>query len=168
MDQSLLLYYITKICYSILFGFIIGLEREINKRPGGVCTHILVSVGSTIYTIISYSITVGDKGRIAAQIVSGIGFIGGGTIYKSDNCIKGINTAAAVWLSASVGMAVGSDNLELGLIGSLLTITILFINSTYERYKDKCTYTYFSRIVKKSSDIEIKNTVNYSVNNTDN
>ena len=62
MNPSLLLEYFIKICYAILFGFIIGLEREIHRHPGGICTHILVSVGSTIYTIVSFNVSNGDKG----------------------------------------------------------------------------------------------------------
>ena len=125
-----------KIGISCGLGFLIGFEREFHRHPGGLCTYILVSSASTLYTLVS--IKMGemndvDTSRIAAQIVTGIGFIGAGTIYKAENYVKGINTAASLWMTASVGMAVGADMTEIAIIGSSLTTIVLFSNNLFRR-----------------------------------
>ena len=130
-----------KMLLALALGTIVGLEREFHRHPGGLCTHILVTMGSTIYTMISIKIVPqtdeyrynGDVGRIAAQIVTGIGFIGAGTVYKSDNYVKGLNTAATIWSSASIGMAIGADLWELALIASIMILFILSVNNMYRR-----------------------------------
>jgi len=129
-----------KLLLALGLGAIVGIEREFHRHPGGLCTHILVTMGSTIYTIVSIKIVPeyddkynGDVGRIAAQIVTGIGFIGAGTIYKSDNYVKGLNTAATIWSSASIGMAIGSDLWELALIASFMILLVLSINNAYRK-----------------------------------
>ncbi len=110
---------------SALCGALVGLEREWRDRAAGLRTHMLVTLGSTIFTLLSlygaqewiqYSQAAGgasrtlytaDPGRIAAQIVSGIGFIGAGAIWRSQNSVHGVTTAASLWVMASIGMAVG-------------------------------------------------------------
>ena len=130
-----------KLLLALGLGTVVGLEREFHRHPGGLCTHILVTIGSTVYTMVSIKIVpdsiddrhIGDVGRIAAQIVSGIGFIGAGTIYKSDNYVKGLNTAATIWSSASIGMAIGADLWELAVIASLMILFILSVNNMYRK-----------------------------------
>ena len=129
-----------KLLLALGLGAVVGIEREFHRHPGGLCTHILVTMGSTIYTIVSIKIVptyddryYGDVGRIAAQIVTGIGFIGAGTIYKSDNYVKGLNTATTIWSSASIGMAIGSDLWELAVIASIMILFVLSINNIYRK-----------------------------------
>lgn len=130
-----------KLLLALGLGSVIGIEREFHRHPGGLCTHILVTMGSTIYTLVSIKIVPkhedntynGDVGRIAAQIVTGIGFIGAGTIYKADNYVKGLNTATTIWSSASIGMAIGSDLWELAIIASLMILFILSVNNAYRK-----------------------------------
>ena len=95
---------------AILFGGLIGLERESHKRPAGFRTHILVCVGSALIMIISqyafleFSGKLGyDPGRIAAQVISGIGFLGAGTILREGSSVKGLTTAASLWVVARCG-----------------------------------------------------------------
>jgi putative Mg2+ transporter-C (MgtC) family protein len=100
---------------SLIAGGLIGVERESRRQPAGLRTHILISVGSTLLMLLSiyipqvfFSMKNGDPGRIAAQVVSGIGFLGAGAILKLGNNIKGLTTAASIWVSAGIGLAIGA------------------------------------------------------------
>ncbi len=93
---------------SILLGFAIGFERRLRSKEAGVRTHTIVCVGAALMTIISRNIGNGDPGRIAAQIVSGVGFLGAGMIVYKQHEVKGLTTAAGVWATAGVGMACGA------------------------------------------------------------
>jgi len=140
-----------KMSITILLTLIPSIEREFRSHPGGITTHILLGIGSCMFTIMSIRIqernNEGDVTRIAAQIVSGMGFLGSATVYKSDNFIKGINTAASLWVATAIGMAVGADMWELGLLGSLLTTFTLILNVIYK----KCRYKYKKKEDKEES-----------------
>ena len=130
-----------KLLLSVGFSVLISIERELHTHPGGVCTHVLVGLGSCLFSMVSiylrdkYPSPNADPARIAAQIVSGMGFLGSATIYKSENYVKGINTAANLWISAAVSMAIGCDLWELAMVTSIFTIIILFLNNRYKKYR---------------------------------
>jgi Uncharacterized membrane protein len=115
---------------SFLAGGIIGVERESKRQPAGLRTHILICVGSTLLMLLSiyipqrfFDMKNGDPGRIAAQVVSGIGFLGAGAILKLGNNIKGLTTAASIWVSAGIGLAIGA-----GLyVPSFITLGIILV-----------------------------------------
>ncbi|SHE95866.1 putative Mg2+ transporter-C (MgtC) family protein [Marinitoga hydrogenitolerans DSM 16785] len=125
---------IIKIILSSISGALIGYNREKINRPAGIRTHALLSLGASILTIISITsfydpvTKVGDPGRIAAQIVSGIGFLGAGTILKNGNKVKGLTTAATLWVSASIGMTFGAGAYFVGISALIITLIILYIN----------------------------------------
>jgi putative Mg2+ transporter-C (MgtC) family protein len=103
-----------RLAVSVVLGGVLGLERQLGQHPAGLRTHILVSLGATAYTVAGiYGVaghgTVQDAGRIAAQIVAGVGFLGAGTIWRSgsDRIIYGLTTAASIWVAASIGMLCG-------------------------------------------------------------
>lgn len=101
--------YLMNIGCAFLMGALIGIERQYRQRNAGLRTNILVSVGAAAFTILSYNMTAGngDPSRVAAQIVSGIGFLGGGLILKDRFNVKGLNTAATIWCSAACGTMSG-------------------------------------------------------------
>lgn len=101
--------YLMNIGCAFLMGALIGIERQYRQRNAGLRTNILVSVGAAAFTILSYNMTTGngDPSRVAAQIVSGIGFLGGGLILKDGFNVKGLNTAATIWCSAACGTMSG-------------------------------------------------------------
>lgn len=101
--------YLTRIGCAFVMGIFIGVERQIRQRNAGLRTNILVSIGAAAFTILSYSMTTGngDPSRVAAQIVSGIGFLGGGLILKDGLTVRGLNTAATIWCSAACGTLSG-------------------------------------------------------------
>lgn len=105
----------------------IGAEREAQERPAGLRTHVLVGVGSCLFTLVSVMMAEwhGDPGRIAAQIVTGIGFIGAGTIWLRGDVIRGLTTAASIWTTAAIGMVVGAGYYALGAMGTLTVLIAL-------------------------------------------
>ena len=140
-NLNYLLKMIIKLLLSTGFSFIIGLEREMHSHPGGICTHILVGYGSCLFTMVSvnlrnsYPQQGADPARICAQIVSGMGFLGSATIFKSENYVKGINTAANLWISAAISMAIGVELWEFAFITAVFSALVLLGNNRYKRLK---------------------------------
>ncbi len=113
---------------SLVIGSFIGLEREINGKVAGFRTMALICVGSAILTMISIQIGGdGSKDRIAANILTGIGFIGAGVVFKDGLNVSGITTAATIWMTAALGMCVGCENYSLAMEGMALTLIVLFL-----------------------------------------
>jgi putative Mg2+ transporter-C (MgtC) family protein len=111
-----------------ILGAIIGWEREIHDHPAGMRTHLLVCVGSAGFTVLSINAfgPEGDPGRVAAQIVSGIGFLGAGAILKEGANIRGLTTAASLWVVAAVGMAVGAGAWIVAIAITVLVVVSLW------------------------------------------
>lgn len=110
---------------SVILGLFIGAEREYRNKSAGLRTFILVCFGSCLFTILSIKIGIRDPDRLAANIITGIGFLGAGVIFKGDNKIDGITTATTIWATASIGMAVGSGYVYLSVTGTVLVLLIL-------------------------------------------
>lgn len=133
---------IMRIVLSTIFGGLIGMEREVSNRPAGLRTHILVSLGSTLIMLVSIDgfndvltgAVLSDPARLAAQVVSGVGFLGAGTILRTGNRIKGLTTAASLWVSAGIGLAIGSGY-YLGAVATVIMvlITLKALSSFEER-----------------------------------
>lgn len=117
---------------SILCGGIIGFEREYRSKSAGFRTIILISLGSTIFTIVSGH-GVGTDDRIAANIITGIGFIGAGVIFKDQISIRGLTTAAVIWTSAAIGMITGIGYHALAFVFTLITLFILLMINRVEK-----------------------------------
>ena len=117
---------LTKLIISIVIGVIIGGEREYRNKSAGLRTIILICMGSTIFTILSAKI--GDStgaSRVAANIVTGIGFLGAGAIMREGLTVSGLTTASTIWVAAALGMAVGDGEYELALYCMVLTFIVL-------------------------------------------
>ncbi|MCC3217011.1 MgtC/SapB family protein [Chryseobacterium sp. X308] len=113
------------ILISVILGLFIGAEREYRNKSAGLRTFILVCFGACLFTILSIKIGVENPDRLAANIITGIGFLGAGVIFKGDNKIEGITTATTIWATASIGMAVGSGYVYIALLGTTLVLLIL-------------------------------------------
>jgi putative Mg2+ transporter-C (MgtC) family protein len=114
-----------RIFVALILGGLIGLEREYRSKEAGFRTHFLVALGSALFTILSqygFKYGLGDSSRVAAQIVSGIGFLGAGTIIFQRNFIRGLTTAAGLWVTAAVGMACGCGMYILAGVSTLLVL----------------------------------------------
>ena len=115
---------ITRIVIAGLLGGIIGAEREFRAKIAGTRTHLLVTVGAALMMIVSrYGFDgQGDPGRVAAQIVSGIGFIGAGAIMVNRKAVHGLTTAAGIWVAAGIGMAVASGMYAIGITTTFISL----------------------------------------------
>jgi putative Mg2+ transporter-C (MgtC) family protein len=120
-------------------GAAIGIEREFHRKPAGLRTNILIALGSALFTIVS--VTIGGAGgtpdRIAAQILTGIGFLGGGAILQTGLTVHGMTTAATIWVNAAVGIAVGTGEYAMATIATVLTLIVLAVLPPIERYFER-------------------------------
>jgi len=122
---------------ALLFCGAVGVQRYLAGKAAGVRTHILVGMGAAIFTLISgyaFHTTPANADRIAAQVVSGIGFIGGGAILKEGSSIKGLTTAAGLWAVASLGMAAGAGLYVIGALGTIIILLTLVLLRRLEYY----------------------------------
>ena len=133
-----------RLLISFAIGTAIGLEREYRSKAAGLRTMILICLGSTIFTEISIHLGAANPDRLAANIVTGIGFLGGGVIFKDGLTITGITTATAIWISAALGMAVGAGEYFIAIVGSGVVLVVLTamekIQSVVERIHQSRTY----------------------------
>lgn len=127
---------IIKLMLSVVIGGAIGFEREIGNRPAGLRTHILVSVGAALIMLVSKYGFEGenDPARLAAQVVSGIGFLGAGTILRTGNTVQGLTTAATLWVCAGLGLAIGSGFYFGAIVSTILVLISLITLTRVENY----------------------------------
>ncbi|AZB01747.1 MgtC/SapB family protein [Chryseobacterium joostei] len=129
---------------SVILGLLIGAEREYRNKSAGLRTFILVCFGSCLFTILSIKIGVANPDRLAANIITGIGFLGAGVIFKGENKIEGITTATTIWATASIGMAVGSGYVYFSLLGTALVLIVLsaltYLQSFIDNYNKVIEY----------------------------
>ncbi len=154
---------VLRLILASVLGGLIGLEREVHGREAGVRTTLLVSLGSALFMIVSESFffayeqkVVGgtfhvDPTRIAAQVVTGVGFLGAGVIIRMKESIRGVTTAASIWVVCAVGLAIGSGYYLIGIVTSAITIFSLMGVKTFERNLRK---DWYKEIVIVSEDTE--------------
>lgn len=127
---------------AVVCGGVVGLERESANRPAGLRTHVLVCVGSALVMQVSFMMAViakqggfaaGDPGRVAAQVVSGIGFLGAGTIMREGANIRGLTTAASLWVVSAIGLAAGAGMYTAAIASVVLVVLTLKVLSQVER-----------------------------------
>jgi putative Mg2+ transporter-C (MgtC) family protein len=135
---------LVSVILAAVLGAVIGLERELSGKAAGLRTNLLICLGASVFTIISREMVTGTSGevtRIAAQIVTGVGFLGAGAIIQDRRSVHGLTTAATIWLVASIGMACGGQFYELAIVASLIAILALIglgkLSKPLERYVAK-------------------------------
>ena len=117
---------------AVAFGAVVGIEREVTHKPAGLRTHMLVSLGSCLFAVVSIGFSF-DPARIAAGIVAGIGFIGAGAIWAEQDKVKGITTAASLWATAAIGLTAGIGDYLLAAVVTFLVVIILASNNLLKR-----------------------------------
>jgi putative Mg2+ transporter-C (MgtC) family protein len=135
-DAGLQLELTIRLVAALALGGVIGWERELQRMPAGFRTHALVALGAAIFTVVSAHGLTGpqsDPTRIAAQIVSGVGFLGGGAILHHGGTVRGLTTAASLWAVAAVGMAAGAGLLIMAVVSTVLVIIGLEVFDRFER-----------------------------------
>ena len=141
--------YIIRLFLALILGFSLGLERELTNKYAGLRTHILVCLGACIFTLLSIyafptfalgdnvdvhtATGIRDTSRVAAQIVTGIGFIGAGTVLRNGPMVFGLTTAATLWIAASIGMACGAGMYDIAIIATVLSVAVLTLIRIFEK-----------------------------------
>ncbi len=142
MDYGVVL----KLLLAAFLGGCVGIEREMRDKPAGLRTNILICVGSTLFVLISIrlaQLTGGDQTRIAAQIITGIGFLGAGAVLHSHGFVLGLTTAATIWVVAGIGMALGAGLYGLAVFATMMSIVTLTLMSFVEdRLQGHRVYNY--------------------------
>lgn len=165
-DLNTVLTILFRVSLAVMLAFIPGIERELTGKFAGLRTHILVCLGACVFTIISlygFQVRVGgpevivqnDPARIAAQIITGIGFIGAGTVMRHGTSVSGITTAATLWVCAAIGMCCGCGAYVTAIISSLATLIVLISIRRFEKNllsKKKVSYSLFE--VKVNSNVD--------------
>lgn len=118
---------VTRMLIAMVVGAVIGTEREYRSKSAGLRTTILVCMGACLFTLLSIRIGTGSPDRIASNIVTGIGFLGAGVIFKDDNKVTGITTATTIWMVAALGMAIGAGHYTAALVGTLVVLFVLVL-----------------------------------------
>ncbi len=140
MKDPVLIEEITKLVVALILGAIIGAEREYKSKAAGFRTVILITVGSTLFTIVSN--TMGADARIASNIVTGIGFLGAGAIFREGVNVKGLTTATTIWVSAAIGMAIGIGKYDFAFASLIIVMLVLL------------SFTWIQKIIEKSNKVE--------------
>jgi putative Mg2+ transporter-C (MgtC) family protein len=161
--------FIIRLVVASVLGGIIGFERDIHGRAAGLRTNLLISLGAAVFMLISesiaesYSLRMGDSfsradpGRIAAQVVTGIGFLGAGAIIKYGFSIRGLTTAACIWISAGIGMSSGAGYFELAIVTTAIgLLCLIFLNIVEKKYA-KASYRVLE--VETSNDTDISSLI---------
>jgi putative Mg2+ transporter-C (MgtC) family protein len=135
-----------RLVLAAILGGIIGIEREIRDKPAGLRTNILICVGSALFMSLSTRVAQllgGDPTRIAAQIISGIGFLGAGAVLHSHGFVLGLTTAATIWVVAGVGMALGSGMYLVAVFATAMSlVTLYFLSFVEDRIQGRRSYSY--------------------------
>ena len=119
---------------AVLSGFI-GFEREFQQKPAGLRTHMLVGLGSALFAIVSInSFDAEDPSRIAAQVVTGVGFLGAGAIFREGQFVRGLTTAAGLWTVAAIGLAAGAGDVGLAGVATAVVLIVLLVLGALESY----------------------------------
>lgn len=120
-------------------GAAIGIEREFRRKPAGLRTNMLIAVGAALFTTVSVQLGAisNTPDRIAAQIVTGIGFLGAGAILRRDRSVHGMTTAATIWVNAAVGMAAGAGEYAMAAVATAITLIVLAALQPLETYFER-------------------------------
>ena len=150
---------LVKLLLALVLGGLIGWERELYDKPAGFRTNTLICVGSTLFTI--FSLKIGtipgtDSARIAAQIVSGIGFLGAGAIIRRGEAVLGLTTAATIWFVASIGMGVGAGYYVTSSVGTALALAILVLFRKFEHLVDRFHTTRTYHVILSAEEEAVK------------
>jgi putative Mg2+ transporter-C (MgtC) family protein len=167
-NTHLLIYFGVKALLAIACGGIVGLERELKNKPAGLKTNILICLGSAIFTAVSVLISnsngeqghYGDPGRVAAQIVSGIGFLGGGVIIQARGTVVGLTTAATIWVVSALGVTIGLGYHNISLFLAAMVILILVCVSWFEDRVLGRSLTFHTELVVSDPDGESRSAIN--------
>jgi len=128
---------VTRLLIAAGLSAAIGFEREYHQKPAGLRTNMLIGIGSALFTVLSIGFADGGHGstdRVAAQIATGIGFLGAGAILRDQHSVHGLTTAATIWVNAAIGMAVGAGAYQLAVTSTVVTLIVLAVLAPIENF----------------------------------
>jgi putative Mg2+ transporter-C (MgtC) family protein len=131
---------LARLLVAAALGAAIGLEREYHQKPAGLRTNMLISIGSAVFMIVSLDLGAafgGSADRVAAQIVTGIGFLGAGAILRNGGSVHGLTTAATIWVNAAIGMAAGTGAFGLAVGTTIVTLIVLAVLPPIEAFFER-------------------------------
>lgn len=160
-----------RLLFAVVCGGILGLERELKNKPAGIKTNILICLGSTIYTSISMLISVkfadkgyfGDPARVAAQVVTGIGFLGGGAIIQTRGTILGLTTAATIWVVAALGICIGTGYGLLAVTCAAVVVLVLVASNVFEDRVLGRSLSFACEIVVEDPTGQVRHAINHAL-----
>ncbi len=168
--------FLPQLFFAVICGGLIGVERELKHKPAGVKTNILICLGAMLYTSVSLLLVegaqgtlnnAGDPSRVAAQIVSGIGFLGGGAIIQARGTIVGLTTAATIWVVAAIGICIGIGHWEIALIVSVATVLLLMASNLFEDKVLGRTLNFACSVVVSDQDGQARGRIHEMLNEND-
>jgi putative Mg2+ transporter-C (MgtC) family protein len=148
---------ILRLLAALIAGALIGTEREYHSKAAGLRTIALICVGSTVFTILSFKMgVIPNQDRFAANIITGIGFLGAGVIFKEENRVTGLTTAAIIWTAAAIGVAIGAGEYTIALVGLFITVGVQRVFLLIQNKIDKINQIRNYTIMCKFQDITLK------------
>jgi putative Mg2+ transporter-C (MgtC) family protein len=144
-DEELL-----KIGFAVFCGGLLGIERQYKNKTAGFRTIILITLGSALFTMVAQQAGLG----VNINVITGIGFIGAGVVFKDNTGVSGLTTAAVIWVAAAIGMAAGAGDYPLALITTIVTLAVLLLFSLLEKYIDRVHHDKLFIIVFTNTDYE--------------
>ncbi len=150
-----------KIGMAVLCGGLLGIERQYKNKTAGFRTIILITLGSALFTMVAQHAGLG----VNINVITGIGFIGAGVVFKDNIGVSGLTTASVIWVAAAIGMAIGAGNFEIALVSTIVTLLVLILFSLLERYIDQVHHDKLYVIVFNSDDFECLLSVEQSITN---
>jgi putative Mg2+ transporter-C (MgtC) family protein len=148
---------ILKLFAALIAGALIGGEREYHSKSAGLRTIALMCVGSTVFTILSFKIgVIPNQDRFAANIITGVGFLGAGVIFKEENRVTGLTTAAIIWIAAAIGVAIGAGQYTIAITGLIITVGVQQVFLIIQNKIDKINQIRNYTIMCKFEDITLK------------
>jgi putative Mg2+ transporter-C (MgtC) family protein len=147
MSETTLYEALTRLLLAAFLGAGVGVEREYRQKPAGLRTNVLIALGSALFAIASQQFRPpdGSMDRVAAQIVSGVGFLGAGAILHRRDSVQGLTTAATIWLNAAIGMAVGLGLYTIAVAAEIVALIVLLVLPTLERWINRHSGGDFTR-----------------------
>jgi putative Mg2+ transporter-C (MgtC) family protein len=124
---------IQRLLLAVAIGGLIGAERELRRKAAGFRTNMLIGLGAAVFSMVGMSFSSGDPSRVAAQVVTGIGFLGARAILHRNESVQGLTTAATIWVNAALGVAAGTGHMRLAMIAGGITLGVLLVLGPIER-----------------------------------
>lgn len=154
LDPGILAHLIAPLAVAFSVGLLLGLEREMSHKPAGLRTQLLITVGTTVFVLAGKAFGSVEEGRVAANVITGLGFLGAGVIFQHRGTVRGLTTAALIWVNGGLGLAVGLENYRLAAIGAVLALLALrFLGAVERRMGQKCRIFQYQVTARENDDL---------------